>query len=478
MIAYTTAFIASLLLIFSLPARSQGRISLAPGTDIQKAVSAHPAGTSYLIKAGVHRLQQITPKDGDSFIGEKGAVLNGAQLLNQWKKEGPYWTHIIALDQAGQEYEACNPGYEACKFPEDLFKDDYFMTRVATRGQLTKNRWYLDYHSKKVYLLSDPAGAKMEISLARRAFGGNARGVTVRGLIVEKYAIPGHMAAIGDQYPGEGWTVEDNEVRLNHGQGISFTGRATIRNNKVHHNGQLGIRSSKAKHALVEGNDLSYNTVPEIGYTWSHEGGGAKFTVSDSLIIRNNQAHDNWGPGLWTDINNTNTLYEGNICKDNLASGIFHEISFNAIIRCNTLSGNGKVHGGQILLSTSRNVEICYNTLVVGKNGGEGIRVVQRDRGDAYTGINNAVHNNDITYTTSGKLSGAWADFDADNFWRHGNNRFYNNHYHFPTTKSAATEKHWEWNGEKLTWKDFQHAGQDLQGTLDRVSTAKASCRP
>jgi parallel beta-helix repeat protein len=285
------------------------------------------------------------------------------------------------------------------------------------------------------------------------------------------------MAAIGDQYPGDAWIIEGNEVRFNHGQGISFGGRATIRKNKVHHNGQLGIRSTHAKHALVEDNELSYNTVPEIGYTWSHEGGGAKFTVSDSLVIRDNRAHDNWGPGLWTDIENTNTLYEGNTCTNNLASGIFHEISFNAIIRCNTLSGNGKVHGAQILLSTSKNVEVYNNTAVVNKNSGEGIRVVQRDRGAAYSGTNNNVHHNDITYSTPGKTSGAWADYDTDNFWKKGHNRFYDNRYHFPGTVNAATETHWEWNGGKLAWKDFQHAGQDLQGVVDQVNTAKAECR-
>jgi len=477
MTLFNTTFGALVLACFSIPLAAQPTVSLVPGTDIQKTVNAHPAGTTYRIKAGVHRLQQITPKDGDTFIGDQGAILNGAQLLDHWKKEGPYWTHVTDLDKAGQEYDACNPGYEACKFPEDLFKNDYFMTRVATREQLSKGRWYLDYPSKKVYLLDDPTSFKMEISLARRAFGGSAKHVTVRGLIVEKYAIPGHMAAIGDQYPGEAWIVEGNEVRLNHGQGISFAGKATIRKNKVHHNGQLGIRSSKAKHALVESNELFYNTVPEIGYTWSHEGGGAKFTVSDSLIIRNNHAHNNWGPGLWTDIENTNTLYEGNTCTNNIASGIFHEISFNAIIRCNNLSGNGKVHGSQILLSTSRNVEVYNNAVVVDKHSGEGIRIVQRDRGRAYSGTNNTVHNNEITYSAPDKVSGAWADYDADNFWKKGNNRFYNNRYHFPGMTDGAAERHWEWNGSKLNWKDFQRAGQDLQGSVDQLKASKPVCK-
>lgn len=47
------------------------------GQSIQAAVNAHPEGTTFTIKAGVHKRQSIKPKSGMTFIGEPGAVLDG-----------------------------------------------------------------------------------------------------------------------------------------------------------------------------------------------------------------------------------------------------------------------------------------------------------------------------------------------------------------------------------------------------------------
>ena len=40
------------------------------------------------------------------------------------------------------------------------------------------------------------------------------------GLVMEKYAIPAQMGAVGDQFPRARWRVENNEIRLNHGTGL------------------------------------------------------------------------------------------------------------------------------------------------------------------------------------------------------------------------------------------------------------------
>ena len=48
-------------------------MQLHPGDDFQAVISGHPAGTVFLVKAGVHREQSVVPRDGDVFIGEPGA---------------------------------------------------------------------------------------------------------------------------------------------------------------------------------------------------------------------------------------------------------------------------------------------------------------------------------------------------------------------------------------------------------------------
>jgi hypothetical protein len=41
------------------------------------AVNAAPEGTTFMPKSGVHRLQTVTPKNGNTFLGEPGAILDG-----------------------------------------------------------------------------------------------------------------------------------------------------------------------------------------------------------------------------------------------------------------------------------------------------------------------------------------------------------------------------------------------------------------
>jgi hypothetical protein len=272
------------------------------------------------------------------------------------------------------------------------------------------------------------------------------------------------MGAIGDQYPGEGWVIENNEIRLNHGKGLTFSHRSVVRGNYIHHNGQMGL-TGNGQGSVVENNEIAYNTLKEIGYKWEHEGGGTKFAYTDSLIVRNNYVHHNLGPGLWTDSKNTNTLYEGNICTDNLASGIFHEISYSATIRTNYLARNAKAHGAQIFLSTSSDVEIYNNQVIVDKNSGDGIVVRQSERdidGVPVWGINNYVHHNTIIYFVQTKKSGAWADYKQERFWKEGNNRFNHNTYYTQNAEAAS----WEWSSGRQGWLTFRKSGQEKDGKV------------
>src|ERR1700674_2103253 len=51
--------------------------AIHPGDNIQRQVDQHGSGTTFVLTSGVYRLQSITPKNGDSFIGESGAMLSG-----------------------------------------------------------------------------------------------------------------------------------------------------------------------------------------------------------------------------------------------------------------------------------------------------------------------------------------------------------------------------------------------------------------
>jgi hypothetical protein len=161
----------------------------------------------------------------------------------------------------------------------------------------------------------------------RFAFHGKADDVLICGLVIENY-IPGvQMGAIkaGDHVPENntnGWIVTNTVIRHNDGAAIRTGHNMTISGNLISHNSQIGIAGS-GDNLVIEDNEISFhNTNQKHDYNW--EAGGTKFVMTNNLIVRNNYVHDNYGHGLWTDIQNQNTLYEGNITVRNAGNGARH----------------------------------------------------------------------------------------------------------------------------------------------------------
>jgi hypothetical protein len=65
-------------------------VAVGAGDHAQRLVSAHRAGTTYIVKAGTHlRNFSVQPKSGDRFCGEPGAVLDGGRSLESAFSGGP-----------------------------------------------------------------------------------------------------------------------------------------------------------------------------------------------------------------------------------------------------------------------------------------------------------------------------------------------------------------------------------------------------
>jgi len=61
---------------------SSSAVPIGVGDVAQQIVDGHPAGTTYLIRAGTHlRNFSVVPRSGDHFCGEPGAVLDGGRSL-------------------------------------------------------------------------------------------------------------------------------------------------------------------------------------------------------------------------------------------------------------------------------------------------------------------------------------------------------------------------------------------------------------
>ena len=446
---------------------STGAVLVRPGENIQAVVAAHPPGTAFVITPGTYRLQSVQPKDGDSFTGESGAILTGATILSSFSRQGRDWVISVSVELLPSYRGQCDAAHPACKYPEDLFFDSKPLTRVASLSLVAPGTWYLDYRTDRVYVGSDPAGHTVELSVARAAFWGSASNVTIKGLAIEKYAsLAGKgainaMAALQGYGPvGTGWVVESNDLYLNHGLGIRVSDGMTVRNNKIHDNGQMGLAGS-GSNILVQGNEIYRNNYAGYSYDW--EAGGAKIAMySTHVTFDDNYVHDNKGPGLHGDIGDDYFVFENNHTARNVGSGIHYEISYHAVIKNNLIEddgispgGTGFWYGGGILVSNSSDVEVYGNTVTDCTNG---IGGTETDRGvDAKTGVpynlkNLYVYNNTITQQTgfaAGIVKSSKLDNSVFTSW---NNRFSNNTYHL----GSQAGKFFEWLNSPQTLAEWQ----------------------
>lgn len=480
-----------------------GGVRIEVGVDPLVVVAAHPAGSTFVFASGIHRLSEpIVPRDGDVFVGEAGAVLSGARSLTSFEREGDVWV-VTGQTQQGFRHGSCTADAPRCSYPENLYIDDEPLRHVASLSEVVAGAWFFDYANDRIYFADDPTGRVVETSVASAAISGDADDVTVRNLIIEKFANPSRpggainsrVLGSDESTYGERWVIEDNVVRLNHSAGIYAAHGAQIRNNRVLWNGQIGLRGGRGHGTLVEGNEIAYNNW--AGFDWGWEAGGAKWTNSEGLIVRNNHVHHNDGPGLWTDVDNIHTLYEHNRVEHNTAVGIFHEISYEATIRYNTVRHNGigpgyeqyvYVFGSGILVSSSPDVTIYAN--VVMDNWG-GITALQGDRGSgrygAYHVRNLHVHDNHVqmTYWEGGygpsgsptgvaAMTGLYRNGGPNDVWDAAlNNRFERNSY----LLASETSHHWAWKNTDRSFAAWQRFGNDVGGTVHATPSSTMASR-
>ncbi len=354
-------------------------ISVDPGIDsLHRAVSSNVPGSTYCIRKGSHRFtKSVVPKYGDKFIGDPGAILSGALLINEFVNEGNLW---VAQNQVQEEpfgsLNLCLPENPECIYAEKLFVDGIEYTQVTSLSALGENSFYFDYTADKIYLTTDPRNRKVEATNGSGGIVGfsDLGSIEIRNLIFEKFGgaiVPGdNNAPIKAK---AGWIVENNTFRYNSNRGVTNYG-GIIRNNHIHHSGRVGIVGNN----LIEGNLIENNNTD--GFNPSVDAGGSKFFRTVGLKLRGNQVKNNQGRGLWADTDNKSTLYENNILEGNQEMGIYHEVGCDSIVTRNVFIDNNKVssgkslwHGAQLYIRTSKNMEIKENLILAGSGGAHSI---------------------------------------------------------------------------------------------------------
>ena len=304
------------------------------------------------------------------------------------------------------------------------------------------------------------------------------------------YAVPAQFGAIGDQYPGDSWTVSNVHATLNHGAGAKVHTQGQILSSRFVRNGQMGAGSSgyaggRGSNVVVAGCEIAHNNYAGYGRGW--EAGAGKFSSLNGAVLRDNFVHDNFGHGLWADVDGYNYTYSNNLIVNNTGPGISHEISWAAVVENNTLCFNGAdqfswIWGGQVQVQNSRDVTVRGNTAVVSAAFGNGIGIIFQDRGNGTRGVHatlntTVVGNTVVVLGPQGGQGFTGADADrtvvqgvsTDQMWSTASvdrNTYYfetpDVHHHNETERGLF---HWRGNN-RCVWPEWQAFGNDRHGSV------------
>jgi hypothetical protein len=221
------------------------------------------------------------------------------------------------------------------------------------------------------------------------AFGGTARDVTIRHLTVQRFVAP-HDEGVVNHDMADGWVIEYAKIQYNSGAGLMAGARQRVRASCLRDNGQYGMNAYKTGNSIrdlvVEGNEIVGNNTgdwerrkPGCGCT-----GGIKFWAVNGADVRGNWVHDNRGTGLWADTNNNDFRIEDNLLEANDGAALIYEISYNAVIRNNTIRRNNWVEGRR---SAERGDDFPFATVYLSEAGGEPRVRARTDKIDVYRNV-------------------------------------------------------------------------------------------
>jgi parallel beta-helix repeat protein len=280
--------------------------------DVQRVVDAHPGRTTFCLKAGVHAIaKSITPRTGNTFVGEYGAILDGAGWVTTDSTQGAFRAHNQDIDAVTIRNLVIRnmpqKGIHAFSDFSDHWTIEHNEIVGARTGLNAPNdtvvRWNRIHHNIGNRTAANPAergGGYAAYRASRVLFEGNeiayngteqkmmeSVDVTFRRNFVH------HNVGDGIWYDGgnPGALVEGNRVEDNGRNGIFYevSSGGTIRNNVIRRSADTGVFVSTSTNTHVHSNTLEHNFRGITYFVNCSSAGGDAIGVD----LANNSARDN-----------------------------------------------------------------------------------------------------------------------------------------------------------------------------------------
>jgi hypothetical protein len=460
-----------------------GAVTVAPGASISSAITTAGNGGTVYLQAGLHRLASpIQPRTGQTIMGEYGAIVDGSVVISDpaspatWTTSGSQVWAPAQLPGTANATGVCEGGGTLCQPTEDVYLDGVQLDRVGSAAAVGPGQFFGDYAANRIYLHATDSPATKLVEQAKcAAFVSNSTGinggVTIKNLHLRKWANPYQNAVVavnhGSGSPSNFWTVEQNLIEYGHADSIkSFAHYTLVRRNILRLAGSVGVGGFLQTNMTVEANEIiNANT---RGFDDSWEAGGIKLVRVDDAIIRGNRIADNFGTGLWIDIDSRRVDIWDNGIFRNTHHGLHYEISYDGSILRNLIFDNTD---GGVQWNASAGGEVRFNTV---SGNGWGMRYIAdpdrlntdpphypepRDLYDVVVSDNKVTHLLTSLYAAEIRLqSGASSTFlDEVTFNRDA--------YILTATNAPRFQLGVSGSGN-LTFAQWQAAGKDTDGTV------------
>jgi hypothetical protein len=202
---------------------------------------------------------------------------------------------------------------------------------------------------------------------------GSAAGVTFRYLEVTGFVCP-IDEFVANHDAATGWTFEYCQFHGNNGASIGLGIDSVLRHCWLHDNGQYGFSSYKApvsdgavnaiSNVTIDYCEIARNGTLSDEYnpdgTPKHNGrnGAGKFWDTNGITVTNNWIHHSNFVSIWADTNNVACRIENNLIEEGVAEAIIYEISYNILIKNNTIRRN-TIYSGKNFASRGDNFPIA-----------------------------------------------------------------------------------------------------------------------
>jgi parallel beta-helix repeat protein len=283
-----------------------GAVDIWPGVSIQNVVNSYGGNTTFCLRAGTHSIRSsITPKTGNTFVGEYGAVLDGTGWSATESTQAAFRAHNEDIDYVTIRNLVIR------NMPQRGIQAFYWMS----------DHWTIEYNE----IASNLTG----ISFAPHFI--------IRNNYIHHNTSGGYLGTYAHST-----ILENNEIAYNgREQKVGESANVTFRNNFVHHNAGDGIwYDSNNTGALVEGNRVEDN-----GYS------GIFTEISSDIIIRNNTVRRSGNAGMFISTSKNAQIYNNTL--DTNFRGILY------FVNCSS------VGGGSIGFDLANN-SAYDNTVIVG----------------------------------------------------------------------------------------------------------------